>query len=134
MTVFAQATILVLEHEGGLRSLACRVLAGQAYHVLEAADGSQACETAATEATIDLLICDVDVAQIRARTLVTAIRLFHPELDVVFSSARTDRELLTRGFDIGIDHLLKRPFNGTQLMDAVRAALRFEPLVSLDLR
>jgi DNA-binding response OmpR family regulator len=51
---------------------------------------------------------------------------------VVFTSARSDPALLACGFDIGVDPFLQRPFNGTQLMDAVRAALRVEAAVSLD--
>jgi DNA-binding response OmpR family regulator len=133
MTVSAQVTVLVLEHDGGLRSLARRVLAGQAYHVLEAATADEVLEVLMSEVgTVDLMICDVDTPHLRARTLAAEMQAAKPELNVLFSSARSDFELLRRGFDIGVDPFLKRPFSGSDLMEAVRAALGFDAGMDLN--
>ncbi len=132
MRVYAEGTVIILEHDGGLRALARRVLGGQAYRALEARNGAEALELAESAGSVDLLLCDVDTPRLRARTLAMEMRAMHPGMAVVFTSARSDQALLTSGFDIGADPFLQRPFNGTQLMDAVRSALRVEAVVSLD--
>ena len=108
MTVSAQATVLVLEHHGGLRSLARRVLAGQAYHALEAATAAEALDALMSAGTVDLVICDVDTPHLHARTLAAEMQAAKPGLNVLFTSARSDLELLRHGFDIGVDPFLKR--------------------------
>jgi len=135
MSFYAEGTVIILEHDGGLRALARRVLGGQAFRALEARNAAEAFELAeSTEAsdTVDLLICDVDTPRLRARSLAMEMGALHPGMAVLFTSARSDQALLASGFDIGNDPFLQRPFNGTQLMDAVRSALRVEAVVSLD--
>ena len=121
----ARTTILVVENDGRLRSLARRVLAGRAYHVLEAATTEDALRIAVEQAgRIDLVVTDVDMPGTGARAMVGRLEDLNRSLRVLFVSGRSDAELLLRGFDKGYDPFLAKPFSGWELVAGVESALR----------
>jgi two-component system cell cycle sensor histidine kinase/response regulator CckA len=116
-------TILVVEDDPQVRGMARRVLSGQAYRVLEAPNGLAALAVAeAEEGAIDLVLTDIEMPTIGARRMLRKLGEANADLRVLFMSGHTDYELLRRGFDIGSDAFLKKPFTGSQLVAAVRQA------------
>ena len=117
-------TILIVEDDRQVRALARRVLAGQAYRVLEAMNGSDALRVASMhEGDIDLVLTDVDMPTIGVRAMLSRLAKSYPESAVLLTSGYSDTELLGRGFDKGNDPFLAKPFSGGQLVSAVRDAL-----------
>ena len=121
----ARTTVLVVENDGRLRSMVRRVLAGQAYHVLEAVSPEDALRIAIEQqGRIDLVVTDVDMPGAGARAMVGRLEDLNRSLRVLFVSEHSDAELLVRGFDKGYDPFLPKPFSGWELVAGVEAALR----------
>jgi len=110
-------TILVVEDEGAVRRLTCRILEGAGYRVLEAADGPGAVAAWDEHAgEIDLLLTDVVMPGMSGRELAQQL-----ETEPVFMSGYTDDVMLRHGVD-GV-RLVQKPFDAPTLLGAVRGAL-----------
>ena len=74
-------TILVVEDEEVVRTLACRGLREQGYTVLEAKDGREALEQVErNHQPIDLVISDVVMPELSGRELGSRLAVLRPEL------------------------------------------------------
>ncbi|HET9982714.1 MAG TPA: ATP-binding protein, partial [Longimicrobiales bacterium] len=117
-------TVLLVEDEPSVRSLARRVLERQGYTVLEAADGEAAIGVAAQHRDrIDLLLTDVVMPRMSGRTLAGHLAELRPGLRVLFMSGYADELRGRRGaVDEGIA-FLQKPFTPEDLATRVRALL-----------
>ena len=113
-------TILLVEDEEAVRTLATMVLKKYGYQVLTAANGEEACRLAADH-QIDLLVTDVVMPRMNGKDLASTLRSRHPGLPIVFMSGYTGETVavhLTR------DHVfLQKPFSPAGLATTVRRAL-----------
>lgn len=121
-------TLLVVEDKDSLRELAVMVLQRQGYTVLEAADGKEALEKAATyPATIHLLVTDVVMPQMGGRELAIRLREARPGLKVLYTSGYTDDTVIRNGaLEAGIA-FLQKPFTPSVLSTRVREVLDERP-------
>ncbi|MEJ7926166.1 ATP-binding protein [Sphingobium sp. AN641] len=115
-------TILLVEDEDMVRTVAERALTRQGYKVLTAADGEQGLEQLAGDEPIHLLISDVVMPNMDGPTMVAHARQTHPDLPVLFMSGYAE-EQLRRSIDIANVAFLPKPFSVNQLAEAARDAL-----------
>jgi signal transduction histidine kinase/ActR/RegA family two-component response regulator len=117
-------TILLVEDESAVRSLARRVLERTGYTVLEAAIPGVALAMAEKHRDdIDLVLSDVVMPEMSGPQLVAKISQICPDARVLFISGYTDDEIIGRGLsDPGL-LLLPKPFSAQELVDRVRQAL-----------
>jgi two-component system, cell cycle sensor histidine kinase and response regulator CckA len=117
-------TVLVVEDEEAVRALACRVLAGNGYKVIEAADGLEALRIAQREAPqIHLVISDVVMPGIGGKVLIYRIKDYLPGIKSLFISGYTDNAIVHHGIlDSGIA-FLQKPFTVDGLLRKVREVL-----------
>ena len=81
-------TILLVDDEARVRTIACRILRSHGYQVVEAGDGPSALEVASKQPNgIDLLITDVDMPTMLGSELAERMATQHPRVQVVFMSA-----------------------------------------------
>jgi CheY-like chemotaxis protein len=114
-------TILLVEDEPELRSLAQEVLQLQGYVVLEAARPSEALRVAEEHAgPIPLLLTDVVMPEMKGPQLAQLLRLRHPEMRVLYMSGYADLPEGTLGSDAP---LLQKPFATSALVQKVREIL-----------
>ena len=124
----ATLTVLVAEDEPGVRGPVRRILTGQGYAVLEAADGAQALRVAADHAgPIDLLLTDVVMPVMGGAELARRIRDARPEIRVLFMTAYSADAVASHGVLAPQSSLLQKPFTVKELVGRVRAVLA-EPL------
>ena len=117
-------TILLVEDEAPVRTLARRVLEQAGYIVLEAADGMEGVRIAdAFEGEIDLLLTDVVMPNLGGRGLVERLRANRPRMAVLFISGYPDGEMERAGLTSGGATYLEKPFSPRMLRDTVRQAL-----------
>jgi len=116
--------VLLVEDEPELRSALLRVLAGNGYRVLEAADPEVALRVADEhDGPIDLLLTDVVMPIMNGVDLAEAVCSQRPETRVILMSGYMDlRETLTGSLPPGVDFLAK-PFESEDLARKARAVL-----------
>ncbi len=119
----APATILVVDDEAALRSLARRVLETAGYRVEEAGDGVEALEVAAGMTTVDLLLTDLTMPRSGGVALAAALTEQRPGLLVVYMSGYGEARLAEGGVLDPSVRLLSKPFSVVELADAVAGAL-----------
>lgn len=117
-------TILLVEDEAAVRSLARLSLQLNGYQVLDVAGGDAALELADRYAEpIDLVVTDVLMPGMTGRQLVGRLLHRRPDLKVLYISGYTNRILQGDGnLDPGVSLLLK-PFTPTTLARKVREIL-----------
>ncbi|MBW3654505.1 MAG: PAS domain S-box protein, partial [Gemmatimonadetes bacterium] len=118
------ATILLVEDEDAVRTLARKILERKGYEVLDAccrADARQVFEQAGRR--IDLLMTDVVMPEGSGRELAEELLAISPGLRVVFMSGYTDDALIRHGVLESRFRLIQKPFAPDALTQAVREAL-----------
>jgi two-component system, cell cycle sensor histidine kinase and response regulator CckA len=116
-------TILLVEDEPPIRTLASRVLRAQGYTVLVAANGVEALEHCAGSTPIQLLLSDIVMPEMSGQELAAAALRRRPDLAVLFMSGYPDRSPGSGQEWKPEIPLLAKPFTTAGLCKAVRAAL-----------
>jgi two-component system aerobic respiration control protein ArcA len=108
----APRTILLIEDDETIRAALKRVLEGEGYRVLAAADGAQL-STVLDDAAVDLIMLDVGLPWINGFELAEMMKAHTDLKDIplIFLSARTSEADIKRGFDVGADDYIKKPFD-----------------------
>ena len=124
--LWGTGSILVVEDEDMVRSVAERALTRQGYTVETAANGEEALElleTAHAEGRrYDLMVSDVMMPVMDGPTMVGHARKRFPDLPILFMSGYAE-EQLRRSIDLDNVAFLPKPFSVQQLAEAARDAL-----------
>lgn len=119
-------TILLVEDENALRLLARRVLEGNGYSVLEAAEGLTAIELVRRhEGPIHLLVTDVVMPHMSGRTVADEVMSLRPTVKVLYLSGYTANAIMLRGVLDPETPFLQKPFTLVTLASKVREVLDF---------
>ena len=117
-------TVLLVEDDANVRSLATRVLTRYGYKVLVAAGGVEALAIASDPSTlIDVVLTDVVMPGLNGREVLEQIVASRPGIASLFMSGYTDDEVVRRGVMQGEAVFLQKPFTPEQLARKVRQAL-----------
>lgn len=118
-----QLRILVVEDEASIRIGLCDVLRFRGYLVESAVDGEEALRCVQAEVP-DLLILDVMLPKLDGFSVCEQVRAAHPRLPVLMLTAKGADDDVVRGFEIGADDYVTKPFSLRQLLARVQALLR----------
>jgi two-component system, cell cycle sensor histidine kinase and response regulator CckA len=117
-------TILLVEDEVQVRSLARQLLEQRGYAVLEACDGDQAMEIEQQHpGPIHLLLTDVVMPGMSGSEVARRLTARRPELRVLYISGYTDQAVLHHGVVGEGMPLLQKPFDDDSLARTVRRLL-----------
>jgi len=118
-------TVLLVEDDESLRTLAREILTVQGYAVLEAASPRDALRThQAHSARIHLLLTDVVMPEMNGRQLADHLKVARPEMKVLFMSGYTGAALgSAAGMAEFPGQLLQKPFTPDGLTRRVREVL-----------
>jgi DNA-binding response OmpR family regulator len=119
-----QPTILVADDEDDVRELVSYRLTRSGYGVVEAVDGEQALQLA-RDRLPDLAVLDVMMPKLDGYELTTKMRSDDrlQRIPVILLTARAQETDVSRGFEVGADDYLRKPFNPDELLARVRAVL-----------
>ncbi len=113
-------TVLLVEDEEAVRSLAKRVLLSHGYRVFEASNGEEALalwNQIRTE--VDVVVTDVVMPKMGGQALVDHLRSDRPDLAVVFCSGYSDNMLMPMRDDDMRTTFLAKPFTLNGLVERV---------------
>jgi two-component system, cell cycle sensor histidine kinase and response regulator CckA len=125
-------TILLVEDEELVRSLAKRVLERKGYQVFLAQCGASALELFPTlTGRVDLVVTDVVMPGMGGRELAERLRDQQPDLRVLFMSGYTADEILRQGIEAEAVHFIQKPFAPDGLARKVSEVL-LEPVAEAE--
>ena len=115
--------ILVVDDEARMRKLVSDFLTKSGYEVLEAADGEKALDLFYDNKDIALVILDVMMPKLDGWQVLKEIRE-SSQVPVIMLTARSDERDELRGFNLGVDEYVTKPFSPRTLVARVEAILR----------
>ena len=119
----AAQKILVVDDEARMRKLVADFLVREGYEVLEAGDGEKAMDIFYAEKDIALIILDVMMPRMDGWQVLREIRE-SSQVPVIMLTARSDEKDELKGFDLGVDEYVTKPFSPRTLVARVEAILR----------
>ena len=115
--------ILIVDDEQRMRKLVRDYMIREGYIVLEAANGRQALDIFNTEQNIALIILDVMMPEMDGWQLLSEIRKTS-RVPIIMLTAKSDERDELRGFELGVDEYVTKPFSPRTLSARVNAILR----------
>ena len=115
--------ILVADDESRMRKLVRDFLVRQNYEVTEAGDGEEALDIFYAAKDIALIILDVMMPKMSGWEVLKEIRE-SSKVPVIMLTARGDESDELRGFELGVDEYISKPFSPKILVARVEALLR----------
>jgi two-component system KDP operon response regulator KdpE len=115
--------ILVVDDEPKLVNLVRQVLTAAGFQVLSTGSGEGAIEMIALEQP-DLILLDIVLSRtMDGFQVAQRVREFS-DVPIIMLTAKAREEDLLRGFDVGADDYLTKPFSAKELLARVRAVLK----------
>jgi DNA-binding response OmpR family regulator len=115
--------ILIAEDEPRILAFLTRGLESEGFAVDAAADGVEALRCARS-AHYDVAVLDLLLPRIDGLAVLRDLRQHNPELPVVILSARSDLPTKLRGFELGANDYVVKPFSLDELIARIRVQLR----------
>jgi DNA-binding response OmpR family regulator len=125
--------ILVTEDEPRILAFVTRALEAEGFATDRAGDGAEALELVHRE-HYDLLVLDLLLPRLDGLEVLRELRHINPELPVLILSARSDLPTKLRGFELGADDYVQKPFALDELLARVRARVRRQRASDDDVR
>ena len=116
-------TILVVDDESRMRKLVKDFLVKQDFKVLEAGDGEEAVDIFLQNKDIVLVILDVMMPKMDGWETCKEIRQYS-KVPIIMLTARGSEMDELRGFELGVDEYISKPFSPKILVARVQALLR----------
>ncbi|HEY1341734.1 MAG TPA: PAS domain S-box protein [Bryobacteraceae bacterium] len=117
------ASILVVDDEEVVRSLARRALEHHGYSVRQAASGAEAIDIVAAYPDISAVVLDLAMPGMTGDQVAPLLRARRPELPIILVSGYTESQALRRSGAGDITAFLQKPFTARALTDKVASVL-----------
>jgi PAS domain S-box-containing protein len=115
-------TVLVVEDEEAVRTLARRTLEEAGYEVLEAATGREGLRLLLS-APVDLVLCDVILPEMSGHELGRRMEVIRPDVPVLYMSGYPGLDVVERGLIAQDAPFIEKPFTAASLAQSVRGLL-----------
>ena len=115
--------ILVVDDEDLIRKLVKDFLTKSGYEVIEAVDGSEALDKFFADKDIALVILDIMMPKIDGLSCAKEIKN-NSKTPIILLTAKDQERDELKGFEIGVDEYISKPFSPKVLVARVEALLR----------
>lgn len=119
------ARILLIEYNPGIRENMTEILELAGYDVDNAANGKDGVDLALAKIP-DIIICDIMMPVLDGYGVLHLIQK-HSELNgvpFIFLTAKSERDEIRKGMECGADDYITKPFEGTELLNAIETRLK----------
>ena len=123
--------ILVVDDESRMRKLIRDFLVKSGYEVLEAEDGEKAVDTFMLVKDISLIILDVMMPKMDGWQVCREIRK-NSKVPIIMLTAKSSEADELKGFELGVDEYISKPFSPKILVARAEAVLRRSNAVTPD--
>lgn len=125
------AKLLVVDDDAHIRELIRVILSKEGLSIIEAADGKAALSILERE-KIDLIILDIMMPNMDGWTFCQEVRTYYSDtLPILMLTAKGETAQKVKGFDLGADDYLVKPFEVAELVARVKVLLkRYQVTVS----
>jgi DNA-binding response OmpR family regulator len=118
-----RARVLVIEDDASLRRGLCDTLDAEGCEVKATADGEEGLELALSWRA-DLILLDLMLPRVNGYEICRAVRMVKSEVPILMLTAKGQTEDVVKGFELGADDYVVKPFALRELLARVRALLR----------
>lgn len=118
--------ILLAEDDPNLGILLSDYLQASGFQVTLCKDGEQALSAFGSQ-SFDLCLFDVMMPKMDGYTLAKNIRNLNPEIPLIFITAKTLKEDKLKGYGLGADDYITKPFDEEELLWKIKALIRRVP-------
>jgi putative two-component system response regulator len=124
--------ILLVEDDAPLLEVMCSILEAEGYEVCPAVNGRNALDLFVSIRP-NLVVSDIMMPGMDGFELLKSVRVIPEGITVpfLFLSARTERSDVDRARSLGVDDYLFKPFDASELINAVRARLDRRRVIEL---
>ena len=126
-------TLLLIEDNDEIRENTAEILELAMYNVFTAANGKDGVEKA-IEVKPDLIICDIMMPVLDGYGVLHTIQKNESlkNIPFIFLTAKAERTELRKGMELGADDYVTKPFDGTELLNAIDRRLKKIELLKKD--
>ena len=127
-------TVLLIEDNEDIRENMAEIMELSGYKVLTAPDGKEGVESAIKHKP-NIIICDIMMPVLDGYVVIHMLQK-NPEtqnIPFIFLTAKAERTEMRKGMELGADDYITKPFNGTELLNAIESRLRKSELRKLEL-
>ncbi len=115
--------ILIVDDESRMRKLVSDYLIKSNFHVLEAADGEEALDVFYANKDIALIVLDVMMPKLDGWEVCKEVRTMS-KVPIIMLTAKSDERDELKGFELGVDEYIGKPFSPKILVARIEAVLR----------
>lgn len=115
--------ILAVDDDENIRELVKVFLRNEGFEVVEAKDGVDALDKLA-ETKVDMVILDVMMPNMDGWELCTEIRNYYEDMPILMLTAKGETAQKVKGFNLGADDYLVKPFEPAELVVRVKSLLK----------
>ena len=123
-----EVKIMVVDDESRMRKLVRDFLTREGYKVIEAADGEEAMDLFYENRDVALVILDVMMPRMDGWQTCREIRE-ESKVPIIMLTAKGDEQDELKGFELGVDEYISKPFSPKILVARVEAILRRSGMV-----
>lgn len=126
--------VLLIEDNNSIRENMAEILELSGYVVTTASDGKKGV-AAAMEIKPDIIVCDIMMPVLDGYGVIHMLQK-NPDtrhIPFIFLTAKAERGEIRKGMELGADDYLTKPFDGTELLNAVESRLKKKDLLKKDL-
>ena len=117
------ATILIIDDDPHIRELVGALLRGEGFSINEAGNGREALQRLG-EQKVELCVLDLMMPDMDGFEFCRHARKYYGDLPILMLTAKGDISQKVKGFELGADDYLVKPFEGAELVARVRALLK----------
>ncbi|WP_449620942.1 response regulator transcription factor [Robertmurraya sp. Marseille-Q9965] len=118
------AKILIVDDDLHIRELIHVILSKEGFEIIESTDGEAALSILEKE-KVDLIILDIMMPKMDGWTFCQEVRSYYSDtLPILMLTAKGETAQKVRGFDIGADDYLVKPFEVAELVARIKVLLK----------
>jgi two-component system, OmpR family, response regulator len=117
------ASVLIVDDDFNIRELVKLFLQNEDFDTIEAVDGLDALEKLENN-KVDIIVMDIMMPNMDGWQLCNEIKSYHGDIPIIMLTAKSETSQKVKGFNLGADDYLVKPFEPIELVVRIKALLK----------